>query len=67
MPEIETLYLLSKELNISVNEILEVGVQKEEEFKEYYEQTRIHSKKTIIDIVIFGTIIFITIFSFVSI
>lgn len=67
LPEIETLYLLSKELNTSVNEILEVGVQKEEEIKEYYEQTRIHSKKTIIDIVIFGTIIFITMFTFVSI
>lgn len=67
LPEIETLYLLSKELNTSVNEILEAGIEKEDEIKEYYEQTRIYNKKTIIDIVIFGIIIFITMFSFVSI
>lgn len=67
LPEIETLYLLSKELNTSVNEILEAGIEKEEEIKDYYDQTRIHSKKTIIDIVIFGVIIFVTIFSFVAI
>ncbi len=67
LPEIETLYLLSKELNTSVNEILEVGIEKEEEIKEYYEQTRSHSKKAIIDIVIFGIIILATIFTFISI
>lgn len=67
LPEIETLYLLSKELNTNVNEILEAGIEKEEEIKEYYEQTRIHSKKTIIDIVIFGVIIFVTMFIFVAI
>lgn len=67
LPEIEMLYLLSKELNTSVNEILEAGIEKEDEIKEYYEQTRIYNKKTIIDIVIFGIIIFITMFSFVSI
>lgn len=67
LPEIETLYLLSKVLKTNVNEILEAGIEKEEEIQEYYEQTRIHSKKTIIDIVIFGIIIFVTMFSFVSI
>lgn len=67
LPEIETLYLLSRVLKTNVNEILEAGIEKEEEIQEYYEQTRIHSKKTIIDIVIFGIIIFVTMFSFVSI
>ncbi len=67
LPEIETLYLLSKALDTNVNEILESGIEKEEEIKEYYSQERIHSKKTMIDIIIFGIGILFMIFTFISI
>lgn len=67
LPEIETIYLLSKALNTNVNEILESGIEKEEEIKEYYSQERIHSKKTMIDIIIFGIGILFMIFTFISI
>lgn len=61
LPEIETLYLLSKALNVSVNEILESGMEKEEKIQEYYKQERIKSKSTLLDIVIFGSILILMI------
>lgn len=51
LPEVETLYLLSKELDISINEILEAGENTKEEVKKYYNKKRI--KDLIPDILIF--------------
>ena len=56
IPEIETLYLLSKELDVSVNEILEAGENTKEEVKKYFDKNKL--KKVLIDI-FFIIIIFI--------
>ena len=55
LPEIETLYLLSKELDVSVNEILECSESNKEKVNQYFKNKKM--KKIIIDI-IFGIIIF---------
>lgn len=51
LPEVETLYLLSKELDININEILDAGENTKEEVKKYYDKKRI--KDLIPDILIF--------------
>lgn len=56
MPEIETLYLLSKELELSINEIMEAGKNTKEEVRNYYDKNK--QKKNLIDI-LFIIIIFI--------
>ena len=56
IPEIETLYLLSKELDVSVNEILEAGENTKDEVKKYFDKNKL--KKLLIDI-FFIIIIFI--------
>lgn len=50
LPEIETLYLLSKELDVSVNEILEAGNSNNDEIKKYYNGKK--NKKNILEIII---------------
>ena len=50
LPEIETLYLLSKELDVSVNEILEAGTSNNDEVKKYYNEQK--NKKNILEIII---------------
>lgn len=57
LPEIETIYLLSKELGVSVNDILEAGNSTNEEIKEYYDNK--NKKKIILEIIIFVTIFII--------
>ncbi len=59
LPEVETLYLLSKVLHVSINEILDEGVEKDEEIKEYYNQKRVRSKNTMFDIFLFVVIFFL--------
>lgn len=56
LPEVETLYLLSKELGVSVNDILEADNSTNEEIKKYYEKKT--KKKLTLEIIIF-VIIFI--------
>lgn len=56
LPEVETLYLLSKELGVSVNDILEADNSTNEEIKKYYENKT--KKKLTLEIIIF-VIIFI--------
>ena len=51
IPEVETLYLLSKELDVSINEILEAGENTKEEVKKYFDKKRI--KEMLPDILIF--------------
>lgn len=51
IPGIDTLYLLSKELNVSVNDILNAGTNDTKDVKKYYDKTKI--KKNIIEIILF--------------
>lgn len=50
LPEVETLYLLSKELGVSVNEILEAGNSNDDEIKKYYNEQK--NKKNMLEIII---------------
>lgn len=49
LPEIETLYLLSKKLGVSVNDILNVGIKDELEVKKYFDKKR--TKNILLDII----------------
>lgn len=57
IPGIDTLYLLSKELNVSVNDILNAGTNDTKDVKKYYDKTKF--KKNIIKIILFLILIFI--------
>lgn len=51
LPGIDTLYLLSKELNVSVNDILNAGCTEKEEIKKYYD--KVNFKTNLIEIILF--------------
>ena len=50
IPEVETLYLLSEEFNVSINDILNAGVKEKEEITTYYHKKRL--KEMLPDIII---------------
>lgn len=60
IPEIDTLYFLSKEFNVSVNDILEAGSKKKDEVKSYYK------KRKIIEIILLIIIFILPIISIIE-